>query len=178
MNDLGRRVSNRVLRGGSFNNNASNVRSANRNNNQPDNRNNNNGFRVGSTLPCRNSLVVLFRQFTSGACQGAKSIAVPCRAAVRLTDGRPFGQMQNRSGGSGRPQGSNAPPDHLLPYPASIGIARRIETCGVECHRCDQIDVAPRTFSGCARECRNRVDLTNLAATGRLVPQRSQFGCA
>jgi formylglycine-generating enzyme required for sulfatase activity len=45
----------RVLRGGSFNNNASNVRSANRNINQPDNRNNNNGFRVSSTLPCRNS---------------------------------------------------------------------------------------------------------------------------
>ena len=52
---LGPRISNRVLRGGSFNNNASNVRSANRNTNQPDNRNNNNGFRVSSTLPCRNS---------------------------------------------------------------------------------------------------------------------------
>jgi formylglycine-generating enzyme required for sulfatase activity len=39
-----------VLRGGSFNNNAPNVRSAYRNNNQPDNRNNNNGFRVASTL--------------------------------------------------------------------------------------------------------------------------------
>jgi hypothetical protein len=36
----------RVLRGGSFNNNARNVRSANRNNNNPDNRNDNNGFRV------------------------------------------------------------------------------------------------------------------------------------
>ena len=37
-------------RGGSFNNQTSNVRSANRNNNQPDNRNNNNGFRAASTL--------------------------------------------------------------------------------------------------------------------------------
>ncbi len=35
----------RVLRGGSWNNNANNCRVANRNNN-PDNRNNNNGFRI------------------------------------------------------------------------------------------------------------------------------------
>lgn len=38
--------SNRVLRGGSWNNNARNCRVANRNNNTPSNRNNNNGFRV------------------------------------------------------------------------------------------------------------------------------------
>ena len=36
---------NRVLRGGSWNNKPRNVRSANRNNNTPDNRNNNIGFR-------------------------------------------------------------------------------------------------------------------------------------
>lgn len=34
-----------VLRGGSWNNNEQNVRSANRNNNDPTNSNNNNGFR-------------------------------------------------------------------------------------------------------------------------------------
>jgi len=39
----------RVLRGGSWNNNARNCRSANRNRNNPDNRNNNNGFRVART---------------------------------------------------------------------------------------------------------------------------------
>jgi formylglycine-generating enzyme required for sulfatase activity len=38
--------SNRVLRGGSWNNNASNCRSANRNNDNPDNRNDNYGFRL------------------------------------------------------------------------------------------------------------------------------------
>jgi formylglycine-generating enzyme required for sulfatase activity len=38
--------SNRVLRGGSWNNSATNCRVANRNNNDPANRNNNNGFRV------------------------------------------------------------------------------------------------------------------------------------
>ena len=36
----------RVLRGGSWNNNAQNCRTANRNNNTPSNRNNNNGFRL------------------------------------------------------------------------------------------------------------------------------------
>jgi retron-type reverse transcriptase len=43
----------RVLRGGSWNNNPDNLRSANRNRNNTDNRNNNNGFRVGSTLSAR-----------------------------------------------------------------------------------------------------------------------------
>jgi formylglycine-generating enzyme required for sulfatase activity len=35
-----------VVRGGSWNNNPNNARSATRNNNDPDNRNNNIGFRV------------------------------------------------------------------------------------------------------------------------------------
>jgi len=38
--------SKRVLRGGAWNNNARNVRAANRNGNDPGNRNNNMGFRV------------------------------------------------------------------------------------------------------------------------------------
>ncbi|WAL60118.1 formylglycine-generating enzyme family protein [Thermocoleostomius sinensis A174] len=47
---------NRLLRGGSWNNNPRNCRSANRNRNLPDNRNNNNGFRVvlsASTPDCQ-----------------------------------------------------------------------------------------------------------------------------
>jgi Sulfatase-modifying factor enzyme 1 len=40
----------RVVRGGSWNNNPQNLRSANRNRNTTDNRNNNLGFRLGSTL--------------------------------------------------------------------------------------------------------------------------------
>jgi formylglycine-generating enzyme required for sulfatase activity len=43
-----------VLRGGSFNNQAVNVRSANRNRNVPTNRNNDVGLRPASTLPCQN----------------------------------------------------------------------------------------------------------------------------
>ena len=59
------------------------------------------------------------------ACQGAKSIAVPCRAEVRLTGESPFGQIKkNRSGGSGRPKGSNAPPDFLFEG------SYRWKTCG------------------------------------------------
>jgi len=38
--------SNRVIRGGSWNNNPENCRVANRNRNNPDNRNNNTGFRL------------------------------------------------------------------------------------------------------------------------------------
>ncbi|MDE0518391.1 MAG: SUMF1/EgtB/PvdO family nonheme iron enzyme [Oligoflexia bacterium] len=45
--------SNPVLRGGSWNNKAQNLRSANRNNNNPDNRNNNIGFRLVSTTHCQ-----------------------------------------------------------------------------------------------------------------------------
>ena len=46
----------RVLRGGSWNNNPNNLRSANRNRNTTDNRNNNNGFRLASTLINRTSV--------------------------------------------------------------------------------------------------------------------------
>jgi len=46
-----------VLRGGSFNNNANNLRCANRNSNHPENRNNNLGFRC----VCRCPAVVLAR---------------------------------------------------------------------------------------------------------------------
>ena len=44
--DRSKRDPARVVRGGSWNNNGRNVRSANRNRNTPDNRNNNLGFRL------------------------------------------------------------------------------------------------------------------------------------
>jgi hypothetical protein len=47
----------RVVRGGSWNNNPQNLRTANRNRNTTDNRNNNLGFRVGSTLSARASAI-------------------------------------------------------------------------------------------------------------------------
>ncbi len=47
--------SNRVQRGGSWNNNAQNCRSANRNNNNPSNRNNNNGFRLACSAASQDS---------------------------------------------------------------------------------------------------------------------------
>ncbi|MFH1709420.1 MAG: SUMF1/EgtB/PvdO family nonheme iron enzyme, partial [Planctomycetota bacterium] len=46
----GRKNGNRVLRGGSWNNNDDNLRCANRNNNKPADTNNNNGFRLASTF--------------------------------------------------------------------------------------------------------------------------------
>ncbi len=61
----------RVLRGASFNNQPSNVRSSNRNNNAPTNRNNNFGFRVARTLWPSSRTVVpeSDRSRTFGACQ-------------------------------------------------------------------------------------------------------------
>ena len=46
---MGHNGANRVLRGGSWNNESNNCRSANRNRNEPTNRNTNNGFRVASS---------------------------------------------------------------------------------------------------------------------------------
>ncbi|WP_139786749.1 SUMF1/EgtB/PvdO family nonheme iron enzyme [Desulfamplus magnetovallimortis] len=49
--------SNRVNRGGSWNNKPANVRCANRNRNTPDNTNNNLGFRLSSTEKQAESLI-------------------------------------------------------------------------------------------------------------------------
>jgi retron-type reverse transcriptase len=61
MEDIFRRrddeASNRVQRGGNWNNNANNCRSAQRNNNTPGNRNNNIGFRLASSRPGRTGAV-------------------------------------------------------------------------------------------------------------------------
>ncbi len=51
---------NRVLRGGNWNNNANNLRCSKRNNNNPNNTNNNNGFRCTNTHIAR----VCKRDFT------------------------------------------------------------------------------------------------------------------
>jgi hypothetical protein len=47
------KVPKRLLRGGSWNNNATNCRVANRNNNNPYNSNNNNGFRLCNAKEAR-----------------------------------------------------------------------------------------------------------------------------
>lgn len=54
------KASNRVLRGGAWNNNTNNLQSWNRNNNNPNNTNNNNGFRCTNTHIAR----VCKRDFT------------------------------------------------------------------------------------------------------------------
>ena len=51
--DDDRSGSNRVIRGGSWRNDAQNLRSAKRNNNDPGNRNDNVGFRLVSTANCQ-----------------------------------------------------------------------------------------------------------------------------
>ena len=81
-----------MLRGGSFNNNAQNVRSANRNHNQPDNRNNNNGFRVASTL--RQTIESVLPEFVGQirkSCPAERAkckvqAVVPCRTDCSLAE--------------------------------------------------------------------------------------------
>ncbi|MCX6625650.1 MAG: SUMF1/EgtB/PvdO family nonheme iron enzyme [Acidobacteria bacterium] len=79
---------NRVLRGGSWNNdNSNNFRCANRNNNTPDNRNNNNGFRCASTLPAG-----VRTSTEAGACPRESRLLPGC-AAVGVAE------YQRRTGG-------------------------------------------------------------------------------
>ncbi|MBI9016733.1 MAG: SUMF1/EgtB/PvdO family nonheme iron enzyme [Phycisphaerae bacterium] len=73
------RSTRRLIRGGSWNNSASNCRVANRNNNDPDNRNNNNGFRVCVVVVSglhlqMNIIVILFalNDIIYGLCQRGK----------------------------------------------------------------------------------------------------------
>jgi hypothetical protein len=66
----------RVLRGGAFNNNATNCRAAYRNNNTPGNRNNNNGLRV-VRAPERQCFAVGIAEASTG-----ESRPVPARAAT------------------------------------------------------------------------------------------------
>lgn len=50
---INKSITNRVLRGGNWNNNANNLRCSKRNNNNPNNTNNNNGFRIVNTCIAR-----------------------------------------------------------------------------------------------------------------------------
>lgn len=65
--------SNRVNRGGSWNNNASNCRVANRNNNTPDNRNNNLGFRLALAQKKLPDGLLLNREFSCASLAGTKN---------------------------------------------------------------------------------------------------------
>jgi hypothetical protein len=90
-----------VLRGGPWNNNANNVRTANRNNNTPDNRNNNIGFRCvvspsafldgqvrrvyGRGVKCLERKLQICSRL-GGSCCSTKDES----AWLRVVDGRPF----------------------------------------------------------------------------------------
>lgn len=80
---------NRVNRGGSWNNNADNCRAANRNNNTPDNRNNNLGFRLLSTRHCQRDAVYESRPRATGHVQAViLRRASPAKAQRRAAFGR------------------------------------------------------------------------------------------
>ena len=67
----------RVLRGGAWNNNPRNLRSANRNHNAPDNRNNNAGMRIASTARCQNAGPVSDSRRATGLSRGDGARAGP-----------------------------------------------------------------------------------------------------
>ncbi|MCP5045383.1 MAG: SUMF1/EgtB/PvdO family nonheme iron enzyme [bacterium] len=81
---------NRVVRGGSWINNARNCRSAYRNRNQPGNRNDKLGFRLASSSHSR-PIVVLegTRAFDYGADHRDDPLDRPRRAAARLGETSP-----------------------------------------------------------------------------------------
>ena len=75
----------RVLRGGSWNNNTNNMRSANRNRNSPSNRNNNNGFRLAqSALDSQSGIAyVVIPEHSS-----VSMILTPCANGSRLQNSK------------------------------------------------------------------------------------------
>ena len=85
---------NRVLRGGSWNNNGRNLRSANRNANEPDERNHNIGFRLAGALLAGGSINqwrCLFRfrlNYLIGQIQGLRCVSQ--HFAQSLSSGRFF----------------------------------------------------------------------------------------
>ena len=88
-----------VLRGGSWNNNPRNLRSANRNRNTPDNRNNNNGFRAASTPngETRRAAGAVWFTNPAGVPHGVQTVS--CVGPYRRV-----GQIQNSPAGAGRSQ--------------------------------------------------------------------------
>lgn len=73
--------SNRVKRGGSWNNNADNCTSSNRNNNNSSNENNNNGFRIVSTMSEQTG----FHSGLPVLCESRAKHAQPSRLVARVT---------------------------------------------------------------------------------------------
>jgi len=88
----------RVLRGGSWNNNGRNLRSANRNANSPDNRNHNIGVRLAGALWAGGSInqrPVLFRWFIVASGQSPSPRCVSRRNAESPPVGRLISEVSS-----------------------------------------------------------------------------------
>ncbi|MDZ4762814.1 MAG: hypothetical protein SGJ21_17275 [Alphaproteobacteria bacterium] len=94
-----------MIRGGSWNNNPQNLRSAQRNRNTPDNRNNNLGFRVASTLISPEP----HRPARCGRARGGPEPVLKSRAGQPPAASRLAGQRASVSRG-GRRSGARAAP--------------------------------------------------------------------
>lgn len=86
-----------MIRGGSWNNDAQNCRSANRNNNSPGNRNNNLGFRLASTQKCLYSYVYGFKK--SAFCVQMPVLLRTLFGRITARSPRPVARMKRVEGG-------------------------------------------------------------------------------
>jgi hypothetical protein len=121
-----------VLRGGSWNNNPDNLRSANRNDNAPDNRNNNVGCRVASTLRRRSRGVRV-----SGHVERATEESPgpgPERQDQRLAPNA-AGEPPTRVGDGPAPPPGRSPTTPAGTFPAADGRTARDRPAAVEACR-------------------------------------------
>ena len=176
-----------MIRGGSFNNNATNLRVVRRNNNDPTNRNNNIGFRCGSTLPTRGPRATPpagernpapASESPAGSSPGSPG-RVPWRAGRTTSARRPASRPSGRSSGrpGRRPPGVFAGADPLGCHfgEAANGITRQFGDRGSRLP-----GRVIRAFQGRGLKCRDRsftprvrADQTNHALPRCRGPGRS-----
>ena len=151
--------SNRVVRGGSWNNNANNCRSGNRNQNTADNRNNNIGFRVCSAAPAQKT--------------GRMSLTEPDDASVLLTEDVPGGRAGSDCGAVA----------NVLPPPSTL-MVRLKDRQGARTHWRERWTIFHRWMAGmrtmpgidgqirrrCWR-CRRPIGANGWSIVGRMILQ-------
>jgi len=92
-----------VIRGGSWDNNARNCRSANRNRNRPNNRNRNNGLRLavpvaqraGGCRPLTMDTILPRRPQVTGKNEGPPGVGSRSGCAAKIPGGPPFSDVRS-----------------------------------------------------------------------------------
>ena len=121
--------SNRVKRGGSWNNNSDNCTSSNRDNNDPSNRNNNNGFRLVSALsgtgphPGRPAFRACGNEHAGARRPVASANAARAPFTAPAGDDRNTGGPRSRAAGGGGGRTRQARPSRFVPPLTLVGTA-------------------------------------------------------